>query len=52
MIGDAELMAAGRQGDAMNFDGNFEDDVGVASQVVRHQRPVSSVRGGKASNGS
>lgn len=26
MLGDAELMAAGRQGDAMNFDGNYDED--------------------------
>ena len=46
MLGDAELMAAGRQGDAMNFDGNYEDDVGVAAtNQVRQQRPTSNMRG-------
>ena len=50
MLGDAELMAAGRQGDAMNFDGNYEDDVGVAAtnhQVRNQQRSVSNSRGVK-----
>ena len=31
MLENAELMIAGRQGDAMNFDCNYEDDVGVAA---------------------
>jgi hypothetical protein len=39
MLGDSELMAAGRQGDAMNFDGNYEED---SSNMNR--RPQSNIR--------
>ncbi len=48
MLGDAELMAAGRQGDAMNFDGNYEDDVGAAATNQIRQRPTSNMRGKSA----
>jgi hypothetical protein len=41
MIGDAELMAACRQGDAMNFDVYYEDEVAAAA-MVNHRRQGSS----------